>query len=252
MARSRNIKPGFFMNAELVELPPLVRLLFIGLWTMADREGRLEDRPAQIKMQVLPADELDTVQALCMLGAKKFLRQYEVGGCAYIEICKFKKHQNPHKAEQASVIPPPPLESQTPINYTKKLSTIPASCKHRTCLVLAGLIPDSLLLIPDLKPTTPRTKTEQAFEEVFGEKAMELIRIFPQHDFEVLKGACLAHYRSSPPPVDPYPVIYKWFQREYEKHHPKGHHHGKHERPTPKREDFTDDLTAEFLSHGKS
>lgn len=99
--------------------------------------------------------------------------------------------------------------------------------------------------------TATRTKTELAFEGVFEEKATDLRRIFPQHDFEVLKGACLAHYRASPPPVDPYPVIYKWFQREYEKHHPKGYQHGKHERPTRKREDFTDSTTEEFLSHGQ-
>ena len=31
MARARNIKPGFFTNDELVELPFATRLLFIGL-----------------------------------------------------------------------------------------------------------------------------------------------------------------------------------------------------------------------------
>ena len=87
---------------------------------------------------------------------------------------------------------------------------------------------------------------------VFDEKAMDLIRIFPQHDFEVLKGACLAHYRASPEPVDPYPVIYKWFQREYKEqaHHAK-HHEGKHSKRSAKPGDFTDDLTAEFLAHGR-
>lgn len=49
MARARNIKPAFFMNDELAEIDPLGRLLFIGLWTIADREGRLEDRPARHK-----------------------------------------------------------------------------------------------------------------------------------------------------------------------------------------------------------
>lgn len=39
MARARNIKPGFFTNDELVELPFEVRSLFIGLWAIADREG---------------------------------------------------------------------------------------------------------------------------------------------------------------------------------------------------------------------
>ena len=35
MARARNIKPGFFDNEILGELPALTRLLFIGLWCLA-------------------------------------------------------------------------------------------------------------------------------------------------------------------------------------------------------------------------
>jgi len=42
--RSRNIKPGFFKNEIIAEMPTETRLLFIGLWLLADREGRLEDR----------------------------------------------------------------------------------------------------------------------------------------------------------------------------------------------------------------
>ena len=59
MARARNIKPGFFTNPELAELPFETRLLFAGLWTVADKKGRLEDRPKKIKMQVFPADTVD-------------------------------------------------------------------------------------------------------------------------------------------------------------------------------------------------
>ena len=55
MARARNIKPGFFLNEELVELPFSTRLLFIGLWTLADRDGRMEDKPKRIKMSLFPA-----------------------------------------------------------------------------------------------------------------------------------------------------------------------------------------------------
>ena len=48
MARARNIKPGFFKNELLVGLPYEYRLLFIGLWTIADRDGRFEDRPVDV------------------------------------------------------------------------------------------------------------------------------------------------------------------------------------------------------------
>ena len=49
MARSRNIKPSIMANEELAELEPLSRLLFIYLWMLADKAGRLEDRPKRIK-----------------------------------------------------------------------------------------------------------------------------------------------------------------------------------------------------------
>lgn len=39
MARARNIKPSFFKNEDLADLNPFDRLLFIGLWCLADREG---------------------------------------------------------------------------------------------------------------------------------------------------------------------------------------------------------------------
>ena len=53
--RARNLKPGFFKNECLLSLSPLHRLLFAGLWCMADRNGILEDRPAKIKIEVKPA-----------------------------------------------------------------------------------------------------------------------------------------------------------------------------------------------------
>ena len=52
--RARNLKPGFFKNDALAECDPLARILFEGLWCMADREGRLECHPKRIKAEILP------------------------------------------------------------------------------------------------------------------------------------------------------------------------------------------------------
>lgn len=106
MARARNIKPGFFQNESLVEHPFEVRLLFIGLWTLADKQGRLEDRPKKIKMGVFPADNVDVEKGLVLLSADKFIDRYEVDGVKYIQISNWNKHQNPHHTEKDSVIPP--------------------------------------------------------------------------------------------------------------------------------------------------
>jgi hypothetical protein len=107
MARSRNIKPSFFLNEELAKCEYGARMLFVGLWTIGDRDGRLEDRPARIKAQVLPYDDEDIDNLLSQLAARGFIVRYEVDGCKYIQITNFRKHQNPHVHEPASTIPVP-------------------------------------------------------------------------------------------------------------------------------------------------
>lgn len=106
--RARNLKPGFFQNECLAELPIDARLLFAGLWCMADREGRLEDRPKRIKMQIFPADTLDIGPLLRGLADQKLIVRYVVDGDSYIWIPRFLDHQNPHPHEKASTIPPCP------------------------------------------------------------------------------------------------------------------------------------------------
>lgn len=108
MARARNIKPGFFKNEILGEQDPAIRLLFIGLWTLADREGRLEDRPKRIKGELFPFDSFDIDPMLNQLQTDKFLVRYEVEGLRYLQIVNFVKHQDPHYKEKASEIPSPP------------------------------------------------------------------------------------------------------------------------------------------------
>jgi hypothetical protein len=133
--RARNIKPGFFRDEQLLQVPPLGRLLFAGLWCLADREGRLLDRPAQIKWDILPADDCDVNALLAELTMRGFIRRYTADGTRYIEVTRFLAHQRPHYKEKASIIPPPP--DTTPAqkhDSTRSDSLIPDS-----------LIPDSLI-----------------------------------------------------------------------------------------------------------
>lgn len=113
MARSRNIKPGFFQNEILADMPGETRLIFAGLWTIADREGRLEDRPRRIKAALMPYDDVDVDAALETLAAPEdpFLIRYEVDGVKYIQITKWHDHQKPHHMEAPSIIPPIPGEA---------------------------------------------------------------------------------------------------------------------------------------------
>lgn len=105
MARSRNIKPGFFQNEDLQELDFATRLFFIGLWTEADKEGRLEDRPKKLKNALFPADDVEVEQMLEGLAAYGFISRYERAGKKIIQIVKWAKHQNPHRREAPSTLP---------------------------------------------------------------------------------------------------------------------------------------------------
>ena len=153
MARARNIKPGFFTNDELVALPFETRLLFIGLWTIADRAGRLLDRPKKIKMDVLPGDDVDVDACLSQLAAGGFITRYSVGGLRIVQVVNWSKHQNPHVKEAVSTIPGQDMPGG---------SVIKAPDEHHAPTIQAeeiperaGLIPDSLNLIPDsLNPST--------------------------------------------------------------------------------------------------
>ncbi len=108
MARTRSIKPGFFRNESLSELPYQDRLCFAGLWTIADREGRLEDRPKRIRADLFPYDpEIDVEACLLRLHNKGFIIRYVSASTPYICIPAWGKHQNPHVKEQPSTIPAP-------------------------------------------------------------------------------------------------------------------------------------------------
>lgn len=117
MPRARLLKPGFFKNEELAVLPFEVRLCYAGLWTLADREGRLEDRPERIKVELFPYDthiDSRSVHEICKsLSDRGFIVRYGTKGGAdkstrYIAIPTFLDHQTPHHREPPSRIPAPP------------------------------------------------------------------------------------------------------------------------------------------------
>lgn len=93
------------MNEDIIELPYEARLLFIGLWTLADREGRLENRPKKIKMSLFPADDINVAEQLENISKFGFIELYNADGIDVIHIVNFVKHQNPHGLEKDSELP---------------------------------------------------------------------------------------------------------------------------------------------------
>jgi len=110
--RARSVKPGLLKNEVLGSADPLLSLLFVGLWCLADREGRLEDRPMRIRAEVFAFREKVTTakvdKMLSWLHDNSFIVRYSIDVSRYIAIKKFKEHQRPHQNEAMSRIPEPP------------------------------------------------------------------------------------------------------------------------------------------------
>lgn len=111
MGRIRTVKPELFAHEDLYEaeiesgLP--LRIAYVGLFTVADREGRFKWRPRPLKLAVLPYDEVDFSRVLDALMTRGFIVKYanETGefGC----IPSFSKHQVINNRESASDLPDP-------------------------------------------------------------------------------------------------------------------------------------------------
>lgn len=120
--RARTVKPDFFLNEDLAELGPHAMLLFAGLWCAADREGRLEDRPAKLKVQVLPYFDCDTDELLTTLEQAGFIQRYGFDNRKYLQIINFSRHQKPHPKEPESTIPAAPKTARSGAGRTKTRS----------------------------------------------------------------------------------------------------------------------------------
>jgi hypothetical protein len=105
MARTRLIHPDFFTDADLLSLTPLHRLLFAGLWCHADREGRLLDKPRDLKIRILPGDQCDVEPMLADLAGLGMVTRYEAGGVRVLSLPGFVRRQHPHAKEAASTLP---------------------------------------------------------------------------------------------------------------------------------------------------
>lgn len=108
---ARHLTKEFFLNERLAEVSTIGRLFFMGLCALADREGRLEDRPRRLKKELLPYDEADGEALLAELSAHGLLSRYTADGRFYLAITGWRQWQKPSYREAASAIPAPIAQS---------------------------------------------------------------------------------------------------------------------------------------------
>jgi hypothetical protein len=98
MARIRHIKPETYFDEDLAACSFPARYIFPGLWCLADCKGRLEDRPAWIRAQLLPYDQgINMDELLQELTKGGFITRYtaDIDGepVALIQVNAFSRHQ---------------------------------------------------------------------------------------------------------------------------------------------------------------
>lgn len=110
MSRIRSIHPGIWTDEAFVSLSGFARLMFIGLWNECDDKGTFQWSPLQMKMRILPADNVNAAELLAEIEAAGCIMQYEIGGKKYGAVRNFCKFQRPKKpnnvhpiSEQAGV-----------------------------------------------------------------------------------------------------------------------------------------------------
>lgn len=163
MARARNIKPGLFKNELLGVADPLLTILFQSLWCLADKAGRLEDRPLRIKAETFPYREnLDVNGYLTELERLGFIHRYVVEQMALIQVINFEKHQNPHKTEKDSELPEYSMKSDScSITVKQPLNN---GSRPADSLIPDSLIPDPLNLIQVKEKVPPSGETHEVFD----------------------------------------------------------------------------------------
>jgi len=107
MARARNIKPGFFESEDPARVSLGARILWIAMWTLADRDGWLEDRPVMFRKYAFGYDPFPVEQIsdwVSELVTSGLIARHEIEGAFYLEIPNFGRHQKPHPKEPPSTI----------------------------------------------------------------------------------------------------------------------------------------------------
>ncbi len=113
MPRIRTIKPEFWTSAPILNLNPLTRLFFVGMWNFCDDEGRHLLDPKLLKARIFPSDDIDyhTITGMVSeLYRNALIVPYRVGNVWYFYITGWEDNQRIQKRAKSNLPDPKKCE----------------------------------------------------------------------------------------------------------------------------------------------
>lgn len=170
MARIRNLKPEFWTDGNIVQLSFAARLFYQGTWNFAlcDR-GHLPDDPMELKLKILPADDVDPAALVAeLIKFGRLVRETAPDGRRYLRIARLADHNKvdprwsprcPYCAAESvssdETRQSSPKLPDTPVSHTEPPRNSPQEGKGREGKVREGKKDTSSELAPRAPDTTP-------------------------------------------------------------------------------------------------
>lgn len=217
MAKIRGVKPDYWTDEDIVELTLPARLLLIGLWNYACDNGHLQDKPKQIKMRIMPGDDVSATELLAELEQKR--RIVRAGG--WITIPNLTHHQKPDRryfttCDKRGCEDPPEKVSQRESRRVHAVHTPSAQGVHDVgteCALVDG-DGEGEVMVRGTAAGKPRRATSLPNDfapndtnaRIAGEHGVNLARVVPQFiDWHQAKGTTYKDWHAA---------LNTWIRRE--------------------------------------
>lgn len=137
MPRRRMLDPDFWNDSRVKRLSPTERLLFIGMISHADDDGRLLADPAFLRSKIFPYDDFTLEQITSMrdhiIESNPNLQLYQNAGEEYLYFRKWPRYQKPSHPQPSKLPKPPELQERVPEPITEpdqpETGTIPSQVR---------------------------------------------------------------------------------------------------------------------------
>lgn len=195
MARKRIISPEIWASRSFAELSDFAKIVFIGLISNADDEGRGEADPALLKSTLFPRDEkkrvADVKSALSEIARSTSTLFYSVEGHEYYALTKWKLWQKLDRPKP-SKLPAPPKEKQTSVgergSYTQNRQFDDGSKINRRTIDDGSTIEWNMNTNKNKKREYARARETPTVEQITEYCRERQNQINPQRFFDYYQG----------------------------------------------------------------